>query len=1646
MASRLLIIILLHAACVLGYAQNFMCSFGGLANDEALSIGTDSLGNIFTTGYFNNSFSFNGNSISSNGVSDVFVAQNGSTGANNWIFGGGSTGPDRGIDISVFPDGSSVITGYHSHNAQFDGIILPSNNFSQDILILKLDPNGQLEWVRSFGGEYSDVGNGVDCDQFGNIFITGSFRGTIDFDGVIFTSTPSAQNDNLSTDVFVLKLNPEGEVIWAKHGQSSYDSRGLDIKTDSYGNVVVAGQFSDTLTFDLPHANEVFNAGFVVKFDEAGSELWFRRFTSVQTIPNALIINNNDEVIVTGDNIGPMFFYNESENFYFPVSHTYNVFVAKYDQNGGLEWVSNNGSSNLVSSNGVTVDVLGNIYITGTYNCRFDEYSEEYGSGIFYSAGWRDVFISIFDLAGNRIWSRNLASRRDCYSGGITIQDEDLPIISGSFENQIVAASDNNFSTDNNSLPYTIAGTVSTFCGDSNYDSARRLISQGNKDVFIASPIVLTREPLDFFQRETIEDCSRPYKPVCVNFCADTLYSCGSTSANYSTYISGVLSPQFNIEWSSPDANPWYNLDVPESGIYYLNYERLDGCLSFADTLVAVIYPLPSPTITDNLGINTFHPPPQSIPIELCYPDSVHLMGSNFSELDSIWWTSPSGGYTPTANDSAIYAHSVTGFRRFHIKNEHGCTLSNRVHVSVFHPVDTVEAYIGFPGLEEPVDTVFVCENPPGHSFLAALMPIQSSGTDIQFVANNSDIEWSIDPETANISHPTINHSSANIYPSTSGFYTISVEISGKCDSTYLYIERTIYVQINPSPTQNLTITGQTEICPGDYAQFVSTGGYNYSWSGPEFEQISPDTIIAWMSGTYFVSSTAINEYGCTNSQTYLFSLDYQPAPVVSMLPENGIICPDDSVMLSTTPGIEHIWYGPSGQIDVSSETIYVNEPGTYFCLVTDGDSCTMESNFVEVNTYTSPYLMLPVGNDLCIDGSVEIEAVADNSANVFWDEPLNTTGSTVVVTEPGEYSASITQCGITTTQSVTIFETEVNAEISYTTLTVCNGDSILLSGNPGMAMYEWVPSGEMTPEIWVSELGEYQLNTYNYLTCMASSESVVVTDQLIIELALPENIYVCPNDSLLLSTDAEYAEYLWEPLGQSTPEIWITEPGVYSVYAIAGNGCSGVSASLEILQGETPDLPDMADILHCQGDDLIIELQGEGSAFWLSEGEPVEANPLVLEALEADTLLHFFIMAETGCTSEIGSVWVEVLPNMYTPIILGDTVVCPGDTVLLSTSELPYSTYAWLIDGEPWSEDFEMIVPTNLSTPSPISVTLNVHVGVCARGTQSHQIVVLPLPDSLPILGNPFPCDGSPALLHTQAPDSVEILWSWNQYTHSSDTVEVFQEGPDSILVVLTAILNGCAQQPTQLWVNHQPYPTIDELSSNSPICMGDILSISAVTDDFAGLTITTPEGFTIWNNTLNIFPSDTLDTGWYYLQAGSPYCETMDSIWVDVFPVPDISLGNDSTYCEGYPALFQIDGFELIFWQDSIFGPSYQTSTEGMVKVEVMNDYGCTTKDSVMVWFESCDGALANVFTPNGDGINDFFNFNPYGFENLHVIIYNRWGSVVCELHNIDYWDGIHCKSNRPVSDGTYFYVASYSTRHDKTGVKKGYIQVFR
>jgi len=235
--------------------------------DYGHGIDVDASGNSYVTGYFYNSVTFGSTTLTSSGGADIFVAKLDSSGNWLWANNAGGTSDECGNGIAVDDSGNSYVTGYFYDSATFSSTTL-TNNGVYDIFITKLDSSGNWLWAKKAGGSSNDSGNGIAVDAIGNSYVTGYFDSNATFGSTTLTS-------NGDYDIFIAKLDSNGNWLWAKNAGGTYNDYGYSIAVDASGNSYITGCFCGSATFGSTTltSNGDYDI-FIAKLDNCGNWLW----------------------------------------------------------------------------------------------------------------------------------------------------------------------------------------------------------------------------------------------------------------------------------------------------------------------------------------------------------------------------------------------------------------------------------------------------------------------------------------------------------------------------------------------------------------------------------------------------------------------------------------------------------------------------------------------------------------------------------------------------------------------------------------------------------------------------------------------------------------------------------------------------------------------------------------------------------------------------------------------------------------------------------------------------------------------------------------------------------------------------------------------------------------------------------------------------------------------------------------------------------------------------------------------------------------------------------------------------------------------------------------------------------------------------
>lgn len=224
-------------------------TFGGTGTDEVASICVDASGNVYATGHFESAMNFDALQFYSSGGYDSYVVKLSSLGSIIWVkvVEGEDVIP---FSIDIDASGNVYTTGYFRETADFDpgsGITNLTSEGDADVFIQKYDQYGSLVWAKSFGGDLDDYGYSLSVDASENVYITGSFLGTSDFDPGVGVASLTSEG---SLDLYVERLDASGNFVWVRTFTGNDLSNANSICLDASGNIYTTGYFQGTVDFD----------------------------------------------------------------------------------------------------------------------------------------------------------------------------------------------------------------------------------------------------------------------------------------------------------------------------------------------------------------------------------------------------------------------------------------------------------------------------------------------------------------------------------------------------------------------------------------------------------------------------------------------------------------------------------------------------------------------------------------------------------------------------------------------------------------------------------------------------------------------------------------------------------------------------------------------------------------------------------------------------------------------------------------------------------------------------------------------------------------------------------------------------------------------------------------------------------------------------------------------------------------------------------------------------------------------------------------------------------------------------------------------------------------------------------------------------
>lgn len=412
--------------------------WGGSSNDTPAAITTDQNGSVYVCGSF---ASYNVDFdpgvgqelLSGDFYGDVFICKYFSDGTLAWAKEVGGLGVDKARCIKVDFDGNVYVGGHYNGQTDFDPgpdeyeLTGPHYESSHRLAyILKLNSEGEFNWVKVLTGSGSISCNGIEIGVNGDLYVVGtsstSINGNTDYDpgpGEFLVSSYLG-------DLFVLKLTPEGNFNWVRTVANNANNWGTAIAIDSIDNVFASGRS--------------LNQAVAVKLDSTGNELWLAQFGGVNSVAEDVTLAPDGSVTIVGS-------YESYADFdpgpgivgLLPSSANEEVFVLSLDNDGNFNWAKSVGGYEDDLASSIVTDEDGFHYILGVIRDTADV--DPGVNSHLMSAYGRDVFLLKLNSLGEYVWAKQFVGSAPIYNSeepdGLALDNLGNVFLTGFFRDSV---------------------------------------------------------------------------------------------------------------------------------------------------------------------------------------------------------------------------------------------------------------------------------------------------------------------------------------------------------------------------------------------------------------------------------------------------------------------------------------------------------------------------------------------------------------------------------------------------------------------------------------------------------------------------------------------------------------------------------------------------------------------------------------------------------------------------------------------------------------------------------------------------------------------------------------------------------------------------------------------------------------------------------------------------------------------------------------------------------------------------------------------------------------------------------------------------------------------------------------------------------
>lgn len=1151
-------------------------------------------------------------------------------------------------------------------------------------LLIPIGPAwAQVYWGNKAGGASIEQGLAIATDNNGNTYAAGYFTGTCNFGG-----STSLTATGLS-DIYVIKYNNLGVQQWVQKYGGPNDERARGIVVDNTGNIFLTGHFTGTTT--IGSTNLVSNGlddALIIKLDNSGAVLWAR--SGGGTGPDLgydVACDGAGNAVITGEIFNTATF---GANVLNGVNE--DVFIAKYNAAGTLQWTQLGTATHVDKGYGVACDAAGNVYVCG-------QFSDTITFDVAHNTTFTNLsFLIQLDPAGNEQWFRYMGGGSLCiaydldlygsdvyvtgdFTGNMNFYGTAIPALTNTYTNRIFLAS------------YTQSGNGNWAKADgSNSNLTCRSVEVNSSGAYIAGHFKCTLDDYadvygeGVFNSVGYYDCfltryslagqrqwMRQWGGNKNDFCWDL-----AIDAAGEPVMVGEYEAKFNVPIMPATVPTMYNTSnvfcggIAQANNYCNdnNYNRFAFYYSVGNYDVFVgrlVDPLREPyDFYQRYGSACLRPQVEpcieGAPMYDC-PDTVTYCGSGYL------------GMTSYANANQCIGPDYT--YSFVPANYYNITTSG-LFVSTSSRVD---------GCYSWTDSIYVVINPvpalPLISDELLINVLEDTTIDIHVCAD-SVLIWGNGHAYGNYQWIGYTPQDSSLMVTVSGAYTFSVTNAQGCtriNNVTVYLEDSLSLlpDLGSICPQDSDLNDTLVFCYGDMASFdvldtVSGNTSFMNWQGlynlyypnstvPVQDSITgnaPDVTFTPDSSGWYVIEMFPEQANTCDTMQYSFTdsvyIHINPLPnlVLTLTPGSIVTCIGDTVLFtgsSSMAGVPLTWAGGTFAYPVSNDSVWVICPGNVSISATYTDSlgCTANGNASAVLSPPPTPSITATSLIICPGDSVLL--VCSNSPSYIsfqWygpQGPLPATNDSLYVNgTPGFYYCAVFDslgCNLYS-NSLEIVQYSIPDLFVTPDNVVCPGqDSVVIHVTyPLGAIINWLPplSGSDTVQV-ITQPGTY---ICQFTTCnITVVDSITITSpNSSLTIAGSGSLFFCTGDSVLLTAldSATISGISWQPVPDIGNSTWVFTTGNYTATGTDAWGCLVTSNVLSITANTDPTPePIVQDVEFCPQDSVTFQASGSGQIYWyyaINDPAPMATGPTYTTPLLSVTTSYFVDQLLDSCMS----------------------------------------------------------------------------------------------------------------------------------------------------------------------------------------------------------------------------------------------------------------------------------------------------------------------------------------------------------------------------------------------------------------------------